>query len=355
VTLVHAGSNTELVRSILRIRQENFAPEESTDFWFVHRLFIIETELMASDHFNGRRFFTPGAPGPRPFADVVRWMMNRHPEPWTQEPDAPFLVPPLQVNDGLRVTFVNHSTVLIQTAGMNILTDPIWSERASPFSFAGPKRFAPPGFPLDKLPPLHVILISHNHYDHLDLRTLRAIGKDHSPAFIAALGNAKYLRTANVKQMKELDWWDSQAIGHGVTVHCTPAQHFSGRGIFDRDHALWCSYVIDSPAGRIYFGADTGFGAHFQATKDRFGDFRLALLPIGAYEPRWFMSPVHVSPEEAIEAHKVLSPEHSIAIHHGTFALADEPQFQARDRIRQLAAEQGLPFHVLKNGEYFTL
>jgi L-ascorbate metabolism protein UlaG (beta-lactamase superfamily) len=319
------------------------------------RLFLIERKLMASDHFNGKKFFTPGADGLRGFADLLRWMMNRTPARWTPEPANTFLVPPLRVNEGIRVTLVNHSTVLIQTAGINILTDPIWSERASPLSFAGPKRFAPPGFPLDKLPPVHVILLSHNHYDHMDVNTLRAIQKDHVPSVIAPLGNRRYLMAAGIRDAHEMDWWDSQPISDSATVHCTPARHFSGRGLFDRDRALWCSYVVDSPSGRIYFGADTGFGPHFQDTKDRFGEFRLALLPIGAYEPRWFMSPVHVSPEEAVEAHRILDPEHSIAIHHGTFPLADEPQHEPRQRILQLAKEQGLQFHVLRNGEGFTL
>jgi len=309
---------------------------------------------MGNDHHNGRTFFTPGGPRPKTFLQALGWMIKRRPAPWSREPAAVSLVPPLQVNDGLRVTLVNHSTVLIQTAGINILTDPIWSERASPFSFAGPKRFAEPGFPLDKLPPVHVMLISHNHYDHMDMPTLRAIRQDHSPQVLAALGNARYLKSAGLRRIEEMDWWDSRKVSDNVTVHCTPAQHFSGRGFLDRDKALWCSFVIESPGGRIYFGADTGFGPHLLATKQRFGDFRLALLPIGAYEPRWFMGPVHMSPEEALEAHNIFAPDQSIGIHHGTFQLADEPQHEPRERIQKLASERGLKFMILRNGEYFS-
>lgn len=309
---------------------------------------------MRSDHFNGRTFFTPGAPPPKTFLQALGWMLKRRPAPWIREPAAVSLVPPLQVGEGLRVTFVNHSTVLIQTAGLNILTDPIWSERASPFSFAGPKRFADPGFPLDKLPPVHVILISHNHYDHMDLPTLRAIRQDHAPQILTPLGNAQYLKSAGMRNVQEMDWWDSRSISEAITVHCTPAQHFSGRSLFDRDKALWSSFVIDTPAGRIYFAADTGFGPHLLATKERFGNFRLALLPIGAYEPRWFMGPVHMTPEQAIEAHTILAPEQSIGIHFGTFQLADEPQNEPREKIHKLATERGLSFSLLRNGEYFS-
>jgi L-ascorbate metabolism protein UlaG (beta-lactamase superfamily) len=309
---------------------------------------------MRSDHFNGRTFFTPGAPPPKTLWQALGWMIKRRPAPWKREPAAVSLVPPLQVKEGLRVTLVNHSTVLIQTAGLNTLTDPIWSERASPFSFAGPKRFADPGFPLDKLPPVHLILISHNHYDHMDISTLRAIHRDHEPQVLTPLGNARYLRAAGIRNAHEMDWWDSRDISGGVTVHCSPAQHFSSRSLFDRDRALWCSFVIETPAGRIYFGADTGFGPHLLATKQRYGDFRLALLPIGAYEPRWFMGPVHMSPDQAVEAHTILAPEQTIAIHHGTFPLADEPQHEPRERVQKLATELGVKFLILRNGEYFS-
>lgn len=309
---------------------------------------------MRTDHFNGKAFFTPGAPPVKGLADVLRWMLSRQPAKWQLETAGTQSIPPAQISNGLRVTFINHSTVLIQTAGVNILTDPIWSERASPLSFAGPKRFAKPGVAFDHLPPIHIVLLSHNHYDHMDLATLKQIQQQHAPRVYAALKNAAYLAPAGMKRVHEMDWWESDRYSDAIDIHCTPAQHFSGRGINDRNRALWCSFMIQSPEGNIYFGADSGFGPHYAQIKSRFGDIRIALLPIGAYEPRWFMSPVHMSPEQAIEAHEILSPSDSVAIHFGTFSLADEPQYEAQERIRQIAAAKGLRFHVLANGQSLT-
>ena len=309
---------------------------------------------MPSNHFDGKRFFTPGAPQPKSFADVARWMLTRHPEPWKSDPSSTLDHPPATVREGLRTTLVNHSTVLIQTAGVNILTDPIWSERASPFTFAGPKRFAPPGIRFEDLPPIHIVLISHNHYDHMDLPTLRRLQSAHAPRVYVGLGNAPYLMPIGMKRAFEMDWWDSDCYSSDITVHCTPSQHFSARSPFDRNRALWCSYVIATPSGNIYFGGDTGFGPHFRDIHQRFPYIRIALLPIGAYLPRWFMSPVHLSPDEAFEAHKILGAHDSVAIHHGTFALADDSQYEARDRVIQLALERNLQFHILRNGESWT-
>jgi len=304
---------------------------------------------MASDHFNGKEFFTPGAPPVKRFADIVRWMATRKQAPWHDDPATPSL-PPAQVpGNRLLVTFVNHSTVLIQTGGLNILTDPLWSERCSPVQFAGPRRFSRPGIELSHLPPIHVVLLSHNHYDHMDLPTLRRIQQQHAPRFYVPLANARYLPAE--MRAQELDWGDCTRHSDRLTLYCTPAQHFAGRGLFDRNRALWSSWVLETPAGRLYFGGDTGFGPHFAAIKQRFGDFRLALLPIGAYAPRWFMSPVHMDPDEAVQAHEILAPEISIGIHHGTFALADEPQFEPRQRIEELALEKKIDFRVLRNGE----
>jgi L-ascorbate metabolism protein UlaG (beta-lactamase superfamily) len=311
---------------------------------------------MPSDHFNGKEFFTPGAPPPKRFTDVVRWMASRNRAPWHDVTAGSSSLPPAQVSgDRLLVTFVNHSTVLIQVAGINILTDPIWSERASPVSFAGPRRFSRAGIELQHLPPIHIVLLSHNHYDHMDIPTLRRIQQQHAPRVYAALGNARYLAAARMRRVHEMDWWDSDRYSDDLTIHCAPAQHFSGRGLTDRNKALWCSWVLDTPAGRIYFAGDTGFGPHFADVKEHFGDFRVAFLPIGAYEPRWFMSPVHINPEEAVQAHEILSPEVSIGIHYGTFALADEAQFEPRERIEKLVAEKHVNFRVLRNGKSLAL
>jgi L-ascorbate metabolism protein UlaG (beta-lactamase superfamily) len=313
-------------------------------------------EKMPSDHFDGKRFFTPGAPPVKGFREVLRWMLARHPEPWQLQPAERFELPPVSVTGGrILTTFINHSTVLIQVNGVNILTDPIWSERASPIRFAGPKRFSRPGVPLDNLPPIHAVLLSHNHYDHMDIATLRRIQRAHAPQFLVPLANGKYLQSIGTRNIIELDWWGSHRVSDKFTIHLTPAQHFSGRGLFDRNRALWASYVLETEAGNIFFGADTGFGPHFAVIKSRFQHFRVALLPIGAYEPRWFMSPVHMSPEEAVRAHEILNPETSVGIHFGTFPLADDSQFAARNRILEMAEAKGLAFRVLRNGEAFAM
>ncbi len=248
-------------------------------------------------------------------------------------------MPPQRVESGLRITMVNHSTVLLQKHGCNILTDPIWSERASPISFAGPRRRRKPGVAWDDLPPIDLVLISHNHYDHLDLPTLRRL----NAGFIAPLGLRRLVPTA-----RELDWGGSIEFA-GCRIHCVPAMHFSARALFDRNRTLWCGYVIEGAGHTVYFAGDTGFGDHFGWIRDRFGAPDVALLPIGAYEPRWFMSAVHMSPDEAVRVHEILGASTSIAIHHGTFQLADEGIDTPRARLHEIAPEN---FRELANGEY---
>jgi L-ascorbate metabolism protein UlaG (beta-lactamase superfamily) len=236
----------------------------------------------------------------------------------------------------LRVTWINHATTLIQMDGLNILTDPMWSERASPVQWAGPRRYARPGIDFDALPPIDVVLLSHNHYDHLDVGTLRRLSQTHKPRFIVPLGVAAFLRRKGIAGGEHADWWQEVEIGEGIRVTVAPAKHFSGRGFFDRDRTLWTSYVISGPAGNVYFAGDTGFGPHFAEVRRRFGDIRLAILPIGAYEPLWFMSRVHVSPAEAWRAHETLGASTSLAIHFGTFQLADDGQLEAPARLAEI-------------------
>jgi L-ascorbate metabolism protein UlaG (beta-lactamase superfamily) len=200
-----------------------------------------------------------------------------------------------------------------------------------------------------------VVLLSHNHYDHMDVSTLRQIQQAHAPRVYVALGNDAPLLRAGINRPRILEWWQSDRHSANLTVHCTPAQHFSGRNLTSRDRALWCSWVLDTPGGRICFAGDTGFGPHFGAIKTHFGEFRLALLPIGAYAPRWFMSPVHMDPDEAVAAHEILNPLMSIGIHHECFALADEPQFEPRERTEKLARERRLNFVVPRNGEAISI
>jgi L-ascorbate metabolism protein UlaG (beta-lactamase superfamily) len=302
-------------------------------------------------HFDGRRFYNPGAPQARGFIDVLRWKLSSRPESSPKFiADVEPSVPPRSVDgSGLRITLVNHSTVLIQQRGSNILTDPIWSERASPVSWLGPKRRRKPGVRLEDLPRIDTVLLSHNHYDHLDLPTLRRIAADGHPSFIVASGCARLLRSQRIEPVHELDWGESVTLS-GVTIHSVAAQHFSSRGIFDRDKTLWCGYLIESPDRLVYFAGDTGFGSHFGQIRERFGSPNVALLPIGAYDPRWFMSPVHMSPEEALQAHRILGAQTSIAIHHGTFQLADDGIDTPQRNL--IAGRQDENFSILKNGQF---
>ena len=276
-------------------------------------------------------------------------MATRKPGPWIQwrtiEPSAP---PSRRVAGGeLRVTWVNHSTMLIQTENMNILTDPIWSERCSPVSFAGPRRHHPPGIRFEDLPPVDVVLVSHNHYDHMDRPTLDRLVREHDPRIFVGLGNGAFLAGAH-----DLDWWQSVEIAPNVRLHAVPAQHFSARGLADRDANLWCGFVVETPHGPIYFSGDTGPGPHFAMLRQRFGPMRVAMLPIGAFRPEWFMGYVHMSPRDAIQAARVLEAGTAIPMHYFTFRLADDGQEEPEAVLRRELRE-GDRFAILAPGETF--
>jgi L-ascorbate metabolism protein UlaG (beta-lactamase superfamily) len=304
-------------------------------------------------HFRDGRFFNPGV-GENGFRAALQWMMHRKIGPWRRWiPSTPGPKPPSQVEGAaLRVTFVNHSTVLLQTEGINILTDPVWSRRVSPVSFSGPQRHRAPGIRFEDLPPIHCLLISHNHYDHFDAPTLRRLAATHEPAVFCPLGLAEPLRGLGFRNVRELDWWQSHRWGE-VGIHCVPAQHFSARTPFDRNRTLWCGWVIETAHGNLYFAGDTGFCDVFTALRDRFSRFRLALLPIGAYEPEWFMGPIHMTPEQAVEAYALLNTATAIAIHFGTFALADDGETEPVERLQRALQkrEDGDNFWVLREGE----
>jgi L-ascorbate metabolism protein UlaG (beta-lactamase superfamily) len=306
-----------------------------------------------SGHFKNGRFFNAGVP-PQSFSKFLKWITRRKVGPWSTSNRLATVPPPQKSVSGSDIcaTFVNHSTVLIQTQGINILTDPIWSERASPVSFLGPRRHCQPGIALDDLPPIDSLWISHDHYDHLDVPTLRKLLAHHSPTVFCPLGVARLLREIGFRELYEMDWWQAQALPN-MRVHCVPAQHFSGRTLFDRNRTLWCGWACEAKGANIYFAGDTGFGDHFQAIQEKFGPIRLALLPIGAFRPEWFMGPIHMSPEEAISAQRILCARASIAIHFGTFALADDGQMEPVDRLRSRLNELHQPdlIWVLKEGE----
>jgi L-ascorbate metabolism protein UlaG (beta-lactamase superfamily) len=304
-----------------------------------------------SKHFDGKRFFNPDAPQARGFLDALRWKLTSRPEPSARfvsdvEPSKP---PSLVEGSELRVTLINHSTVLLQQSGSHILTDPIWSERASPLTSIGPRRHRRPGVRWEDLPRIDTVLLSHNHYDHLDLATLRRLADRGQSQFIVPTGVARLLRSQSIGPVDELDWGESLPLARS-TIHSVPALHSSARGIFDRNRTLWCGYVIEAPERMVYFAGDTAFGGHFAHIRERFGAPRVALLPIGAYEPRWFMSSVHMGPEDAVRAHRILGAETSIAIHHGTFQLADEGLDTPKKRLSECA--RGDSFVVLDNGQF---
>jgi L-ascorbate metabolism protein UlaG (beta-lactamase superfamily) len=312
-----------------------------------------------SDHFDGRRFHNLQTTTHAGFSDMVRWMANRDQGPWQKWREiTPAAPPPRRVAGGaLRVTWVNHSTFLIQTEGLNILTDPIWSERCSPVSFAGPKRHHAPGIRFEDLPPIDVVLISHNHYDHMDVHTLRRLEARDRPRFVTGTGNGPFLRARGLSRVDELTWWQSIDLG-AVRVTMGPAQHFSARTPFDRNRTLWGSFVIEGDWPRVFFAADTGYWRHFEEVRASFGAIELALLPIGAYEPRWFMRPAHMNPADAVQAHLDLQARLSVAMHFGTFRLTDEARDEPPQQLGEALDARGVPrdrFRVLRPGQTLTV
>jgi L-ascorbate metabolism protein UlaG (beta-lactamase superfamily) len=279
-----------------------------------------------TDHFDGKKFTNPTGIKAKGFSEVLKWAFNRKRGPWPEAKNLSYGAKPIaRVDRGVKITFVNHSTFLIQTNGLNILTDPVWSERASPFTFMGPKRKRIPGIKLEDLPTIDLILLSHNHYDHLDLATLKKIFNTHHPKIITPLGVKALLEKNNIEGADDLDWWDEYKLNDHITIQATPAQHFSSRGTFDRDATLWCGFVIKRKEGNIYFAGDTGYNSKtFIEIGERCAPLNIALIPIGAYKPTWFMSPIHCSPEEAVQIHIDIKSFQSIATHFGTFPLADE-------------------------------
>jgi L-ascorbate metabolism protein UlaG (beta-lactamase superfamily) len=309
-----------------------------------------------SDHSDGRRFFNPDGLTLQPFSAVPR-MMREPRVPWPERIDQPLHRPPPVGDASAVVTFIGHSTFLIQTAAGNILTDPMYSDRASPIPLMGPRRVRPPAVRFDDLPAISMILLSHNHYDHCDRPTLRRLARRFDPVVITPLGNARLIRSTGLRRVEELDWWEPAKTSI-VPVALTPAHHFSARGPFDRNQALWSGFVLVAGRRRVYFAGDTAYGPFFRDIAQRLGPIDLALLPIGAYEPRWFMQAVHMNPVEAVQAHVELNPVQSIGMHFGTFQLTsegiDEPLTALEDARRDRNIEPAR-FRTLAFGESLTL
>jgi L-ascorbate metabolism protein UlaG (beta-lactamase superfamily) len=243
--------------------------------------------------------------------------------PWPARVDAPPQRPPGLDDAAAVVTFIGHSTFLIQTAAGNILTDPMYSQRAGPLNLLGPRRVRQPAVTFDDLPSISIVLLSHNHYDHCDLRTLGILAERFDPIVVTPLGNGALVRSAGIRRVEELDWWQD-AKTSALRIALTPAQHFSARGPLDRNRALWGGFMMAPGGRRIFFAGDTAYAPFFRGIRERLGPIDLALLPIGAYEPRWFMQPVHMNPAEAVQAHLDLEASESVGMHFGTFQLTTE-------------------------------
>ena len=310
-----------------------------------------------SDHFDGEHFLQPGGRPPAGLLALLRWKLTGDRQEWPEQVKntaTPALVTGPVSEGEVHVTFVNHATCLIQMRGLTVLTDPIFSERASPVSWAGPSRVRPPGLALDALPALDVVVVGHNHYDHLDLASLKAISDRLHPLFLVPLGNAALLQEAGISNVVELDWWQRLALPSGGSVQLVPSQHWSARGLFDRNRALWGSYVLEAAGTRVFFAGDTGYGPHFKAIRERVGPMDVSLLPIGAYEPRWFMKDQHMNPADAVKAHRDLASAASMGIHFGTFQLTDEGIHAPAIALGQALAQEHVPaaaFRVPRVGE----
>ncbi|MBN2403022.1 MAG: MBL fold metallo-hydrolase [Spirochaetes bacterium] len=302
-------------------------------------------DSLISDHFDGRRYFNPDAPKPQEQSDPKQQKSRRS---WISRllfgsgwPDWPALDddhsetgprPAVSVGDGeIRVTLVNHSTFLIQMDNLNILTDPVWSKRVGPLSWLGVKRHRKPGIHFEDLPPIDAVLISHNHYDHMDMPTLKRLAEKFHPGGLTSLGNLGNLLDAGFESAMELDWWQSAELPTGVTVTLVPAQHFSMRSLWDRDETLWGGFVISGPSGNVYFAGDTGYGPHFKEIGQKFAPIKIAMIPIAPFRqpeadenaaPNF--SRVHTSPFDAVQAHIDLGAGFSLACHFQTFQLGGE-------------------------------
>jgi len=307
--------------------------------------FFSEREKRSDKSFHGPSFF-------------IRKLLYTH---WKKRPLPEGILKPQErvFGDQIVATFINHATVLIQTEGLNIITDPVWTRRASPFPFFGPPRYMQPGISFDSLPPIDIVLLSHNHYDHMDIRTLRRLSRRDSPKIYTPLGNSEYLARRKIFGAVDMDWGESQKFSDVFSVDCVPAQHFSARGVTDRNKTLWGGFVLRTPHGDTYIAGDTGYGPFATRIQKSYPDgFRFALLPIGAFEPRWFMHIVHMGPDDALMLYSDLKVKNALAVHLGTFDLGIDGQDDAEKRLAQLLAEEkntDVKFTVLQNGQSMSV
>ncbi|HXW19324.1 MAG TPA: MBL fold metallo-hydrolase [Roseiarcus sp.] len=314
-----------------------------------------------SDHFDGERFFAPGRSTDKTLGAMANWVLRERRAPWPRAYPSPFFDrPPFKVAGGaLRIAYIGHASFLIQTRGLNLLIDPVYAKRASPTRWAGPARVNAPGVAFDDLPPIDFVLVTHNHYDHLDLSTLSRLNARWRPRILTPLGNDAIIRAHDgALSVEAYDWGAEVRLAQEVDAHFLPSNHWSARGLSDRRMALWCSFLIETPEGPIYCIGDTGFGdgAIFRDVSSRFGPPRLALIPIGAYEPRWFMMDQHVNPSEAVRIFQLCGARQAVAHHWGTFHLSNEaiedPPSALKEALREAAIHDGR-FRVVRPGEVY--
>ncbi len=307
-----------------------------------------------SDHFDGKHFFNP-EPTIRSnstrkrlgFLSFVIQRLRANPEDWAKWParieNKVFPAPGGEVAAGsVEVSFIGHSCFLIRLPGLSVLTDPVFSERCSPFSFVGPKRVRDPGIALEALPKIDLVLLSHNHYDHLDVASLQKLRRRFpGMRIVTSLGNAKFLAGKGLPGAVELDWWEAHGLGE-TRITATPARHFAARTLWDRNETLWVGFVLEHRGTKIYFAGDSGYTKFFSEIGARLGPPDISLLPIGAYEPRWFMGPVHMNPADAVRAFLDLGTGQAIGCHFGTFQLTAEAIDQPEIDLEVAKAEAGI-------------
>ena len=311
-----------------------------------------------TDHFDGLRFYNRDSKlADKGLLEVLRWTLTRKPPPWPELLEGRAGVKPPAVVEGLSITHIGHATTLLQIDTLNVLIDPVYAERASPFSWSGPKRKTPPAVALADLPEIHVVLVSHNHYDHMDLSTLYALWLRDRPRILMPLGNAIFLQRKHPEiPVESGDWWQRFSLDAATHVTLVPSYHWSSRKIGDYRKALWCGFVLETAHGNVYLSGDTAYrdGAIFETLKQRWPAFVLALLPIGAYAPRHFMQPQHTNPEEAVQIALDAGVSVALGIHWGTFPLSDEPYAEPAARFSAALGKQahtGLTGKPLRPGD----
>lgn len=298
-------------------------------------------------HFNGRRFFFPGVAKRTPI-DVFKWMLTRKPVKWPDHRplERKYSPPPERVSgDTPLVTFISHASILVQWRNLNILIDPVYAETLGPqyCTWFNIKRVHEPGVSFDDLPPIDLVLVSHSHYDHMDIDVLKELSDTHQPLMVTGLGCKSFFDKKNIPNVVELDWWDSHTPAQDFKITFLPAIHSSNRSIFDVDFTLWGGFAIElKDQGYIYFSSDTGYGSHWKEIKAKLGPPRLAILPIGAYEVRWFMKRVHMNPEDMLQSMEDLSAQYGMAVHFGMFPLADEGIDEPVDFLSSFMREKSL-------------